>query len=72
MRTATIKTNKPGNRLPDRAISSVVERIVHIDDVRGSNPLSPTIVFLSKLKELDEKERPHAWWGRFFCMVDVW
>ena len=25
-------------------ISSVVERIVHIDDVRGSNPLSPTII----------------------------
>lgn len=24
-------------------ISSVVERFVHIEDVRGSNPLSPTI-----------------------------
>jgi hypothetical protein len=27
-------------------ISSVVERFVHIEDVRGSNPLSPTIPLL--------------------------
>jgi hypothetical protein len=26
-----------------RAISSAVERFVHIEDVSGSNPLSPTI-----------------------------
>ncbi len=29
------------------AISSAVERFVHIEDVSGSNPLSPTIPFLT-------------------------
>ena len=28
----------------------MVERIVHIDDVRGSNPLSPTISLKTYLK----------------------
>jgi hypothetical protein len=28
-----------------RAISSAVERFVHIEDVSGSNPLSPTMFF---------------------------
>jgi hypothetical protein len=41
-RTARIARTRPLNRF--RAISSAVERFVHIEDVSGSNPLSPTII----------------------------
>ena len=30
-------------KTPQRVISSAVERFVHIEDVSGSNPLSPTM-----------------------------
>src|SRR5690606_9100225 len=36
------RANAARNRA-DRVISSVVERFVHIEDVGGSNPSSPTI-----------------------------